>query len=186
MAKIVLTSARDIALDKLVASDVNVRRIKAGVSVEDLAEDIARRGLLQSLNVRPELDGEGAETGRFTRDGGRAAARGAQTSGEAKAPGQECAGPLHREGGRNRGGRFARREHDARGAVRSPPNKLSSCRPIMACAANVGSSVPAALARTTLEATATPQACQRGADLLGLHPCHVANGRARGEPFALT
>ena len=66
MAKIVLTSARDIALDKLVASDVNVRRIKAGVSVEDLAEDIARRGLLQSLNVRPELDGEGAETGRFT------------------------------------------------------------------------------------------------------------------------
>ena len=66
MAKIVLTSARDIALDKLVASDANVRRIKAGVSVEDLAEDIARRGLLQSLNVRPELDGEGAETGRFT------------------------------------------------------------------------------------------------------------------------
>ena len=53
MAKVVLTSARDIALDKLVASDLNVRRIKAGVSVEDLAEDIARRGLLQSLNVRP-------------------------------------------------------------------------------------------------------------------------------------
>jgi ParB family chromosome partitioning protein len=66
MAKIVLTSARDIALDKLVASDLNVRRIKAGVSVEDLAEDVARRGLLQSLNVRPELDGDGAETGRFT------------------------------------------------------------------------------------------------------------------------
>ena len=60
MAKIVLTSARDIALDKLVASDLNVRRIKAGVSVEDLAEDIARRGLLQSLNVRPKLDGEDA------------------------------------------------------------------------------------------------------------------------------
>jgi ParB family chromosome partitioning protein len=66
MTKIVMTSARDIAPDKLVASDVNVRRIKAGVSVEDLAEDIARRGLLQSLNVRPELDGEGAETSRFT------------------------------------------------------------------------------------------------------------------------
>ena len=66
MAKIVLTSARDIALDKLIASDANVRRIKAGVSVEDLAEDIARRGLLQSLNVRPELDDEGAETCRFT------------------------------------------------------------------------------------------------------------------------
>jgi ParB family chromosome partitioning protein len=66
MAKIVSTSARDIALDKLIASDLNVRRIKAGVSVEDLAEDIARRGLLQSLNVRPEVDGEGAETGRFS------------------------------------------------------------------------------------------------------------------------
>ncbi len=66
MAKIVLTSARDIALDKLVASDLNVRRIKAGVSVEDLAEDVARRGLLRSLNVRPELDGDGAETCRFT------------------------------------------------------------------------------------------------------------------------
>ena len=66
MAKIVMASARDIALDKLVASDANVRRIKAGVSVEDLAEDIVRRGLLQSLNVRPELDDEGAETCRFT------------------------------------------------------------------------------------------------------------------------
>ena len=49
MSKITLVSARDIALDKLVASDANVRRVKAGVSVEDLAEDIARRGLLQSL-----------------------------------------------------------------------------------------------------------------------------------------
>jgi ParB family chromosome partitioning protein len=48
MSKITLVSASDIGLDKLVASDANVRRIKAGVSVEDLAEDIARRGLLQS------------------------------------------------------------------------------------------------------------------------------------------
>ena len=66
MAKIILTAARDIALDKLVASDANVRRIKAGVSVEDLAEDIARRGLLQSLSVRPVADDDGAETGQFT------------------------------------------------------------------------------------------------------------------------
>lgn len=65
MSKIVLTAARDIALDKLVASDANVRRIKAGVSVEDLAEDIARRGLLQSLSVRPVVDDQGAETGAF-------------------------------------------------------------------------------------------------------------------------
>jgi ParB family chromosome partitioning protein len=35
------------------------------ISIEDLAEDIARRGLLQSLNVRPVLDATGAETGMF-------------------------------------------------------------------------------------------------------------------------
>ncbi len=65
MSKIVLTAARDIALDKLVASDANVRRIKAGVSIEDLAEDIARRGLLQSLSVRPVRDAEEQETGKL-------------------------------------------------------------------------------------------------------------------------
>ena len=47
--KITLSSSRDIPFDKLVLSQSNVRRIKAGVSVEELAEDIARRGLLQSL-----------------------------------------------------------------------------------------------------------------------------------------
>ncbi len=47
-------------------SQSNVRRVKAGISVEELAEDIARRGtLLQSLNVRPVLDAEGAETGMY-------------------------------------------------------------------------------------------------------------------------
>ncbi|MGY4297919.1 ParB family chromosome partitioning protein [Bradyrhizobium sp. i1.4.4] len=46
-------------------SQSNVRRVKAGVSIEELAEDIARRTLLQSLNVRPVLDAEGAETGMF-------------------------------------------------------------------------------------------------------------------------
>jgi ParB family transcriptional regulator, chromosome partitioning protein len=65
MSKITLVSASDVGLDKLVASDANVRRIKAGVSVEDLAEDIARRGLLQSLSVRPVVDGDGAETGKY-------------------------------------------------------------------------------------------------------------------------
>ena len=46
-------------------SQANVRRIKAGVSIEELAEDIARRTLLQSLTVRPVLDESGAETGMF-------------------------------------------------------------------------------------------------------------------------
>ena len=63
--KITLSPSRDIPFDKLVLSQSNVRRIKAGVSVEELAEDIARRGLLQGLSVRPVLDAEGVETGMF-------------------------------------------------------------------------------------------------------------------------
>ena len=63
--KVALTRARDIPLDKLVLSQRNVRRVQAGVSIEDLAEDIARRGLLQSLSVRPILDGDGHETGAY-------------------------------------------------------------------------------------------------------------------------
>lgn len=39
--------------------------MKTGVSIEELAEDIARRTLLQSLNVRPVLDAAGVETGMF-------------------------------------------------------------------------------------------------------------------------
>jgi ParB family chromosome partitioning protein len=70
MSKIALVGARDIALDRLVASVANVRRIKAAVSVEELAEDIARRGLLQSLSVRPVSDGEGIETGKFAVNAG--------------------------------------------------------------------------------------------------------------------
>jgi ParB family chromosome partitioning protein len=63
--KITLSSSRDIPFNKLALSQSNVRRVKAGVSIEELAEDIARRTLLQSLNVRPVLDAEGAETGMF-------------------------------------------------------------------------------------------------------------------------
>ncbi|MDP3162157.1 MAG: ParB/Srx family N-terminal domain-containing protein, partial [Reyranella sp.] len=63
--KIILSASRDIPFNKLVLSQSNVRRLKAGISVEDLVEDIARRGLLQSLNVRPVVDAEGAETGQF-------------------------------------------------------------------------------------------------------------------------
>lgn len=42
--KVTLSPSRDIPFDQLVLSQSNVRRIKAGVSVEELAEDIARRG----------------------------------------------------------------------------------------------------------------------------------------------
>jgi ParB family chromosome partitioning protein len=60
--KIILSSSRDIPFNKLVLSQSNVRRIKAGVSIEELAEDIARHTLLQSITVRPVLDAAGAET----------------------------------------------------------------------------------------------------------------------------
>src|SRR4051812_49583880 len=63
--KLVLNGARDTPFNKLVPSAANVRKVKAGVSIEELAEDIGRRGLIQSLHVRPVLDGAGAETGLF-------------------------------------------------------------------------------------------------------------------------
>jgi ParB family transcriptional regulator, chromosome partitioning protein len=64
-AKITLNASRDIPFNKLVLSQSNVRRVKAGVSIEELAEDITRRSLLQGLSVRPVLDGDGQETGMF-------------------------------------------------------------------------------------------------------------------------
>lgn len=63
--KITLSSSRDIPFNKLVLSQSNVRRIKAGTSIEELAEDIARRGLLQGLSVRAVVDERGVETGMF-------------------------------------------------------------------------------------------------------------------------
>ncbi|WP_108610692.1 ParB/RepB/Spo0J family partition protein [Aminobacter sp. MSH1] len=63
--KIAMNPSENIAYDKLVLSQENVRRIKDGVTIEQLADDIGRRKLLQSLNVRPVLDGDGKETGTF-------------------------------------------------------------------------------------------------------------------------
>ncbi|WP_430448606.1 ParB/RepB/Spo0J family partition protein [Rhodophyticola sp.] len=63
--KLILPSSRDIPFNKLVLSQSNVRRIKSGLSIDELAEDIARRGLLQGLNVRPVVDEGGKETGMF-------------------------------------------------------------------------------------------------------------------------
>ncbi|MGY6709026.1 MAG: ParB/RepB/Spo0J family partition protein [Rhizobiaceae bacterium] len=63
--QISLSASRDIPLDRLMLSQANVRNVKAGISIEELAADIARRTLLASLTVRPVLDDEGNETGRF-------------------------------------------------------------------------------------------------------------------------
>ena len=63
--KIALSASRDIPFNKLVLSQSNVRRLNSGVSIEELADDIARRTLLQSLTVRPVLHESGAETGVY-------------------------------------------------------------------------------------------------------------------------
>ena len=63
--KVTLFPSRDIPFDKLVLSQSNVRRINAGISVKEMAEDIARRGLSQSLSVRPILADDRSETGKF-------------------------------------------------------------------------------------------------------------------------
>ncbi|HEY1245445.1 MAG TPA: ParB N-terminal domain-containing protein [Hyphomicrobiaceae bacterium] len=65
LPRIALNESRDIPFNRLVLSQSNVRRVKAGVGIEELAEDIARRTLLQSLTVRPVLDDSGAETGMY-------------------------------------------------------------------------------------------------------------------------
>ncbi|MGK9171544.1 ParB/RepB/Spo0J family partition protein [Inquilinus limosus] len=64
------TIIRDIPLSKLVPSAQNVRRTGREAGIDELAASIAAHGLLQSLSVRPVLDGEGAETGKYEVIGG--------------------------------------------------------------------------------------------------------------------
>ncbi len=54
-----------ISLAKLAPSPANVRRTGAGAGIEALAASIQAHGLLQSLVVRPRLDGAGRATGRY-------------------------------------------------------------------------------------------------------------------------
>jgi hypothetical protein len=44
------------------SSNSNVRTVKTGVSIEELSQDIAHRGLLQNLYVRPVIGTDGEET----------------------------------------------------------------------------------------------------------------------------
>lgn len=65
LAKISLSGAKEIPFNSLFLSQANVRRVKGGVSIDTLAADIERRGLLTSLAVRAERDDRGNETGRY-------------------------------------------------------------------------------------------------------------------------
>ncbi|MGE8944038.1 ParB/RepB/Spo0J family partition protein [Leptospira interrogans] len=70
--KIDLAPTTTIPLDKLVLSKDNVRQITNGLSIEQLADSIARRSLLQSLSVRPILNDLGFESGAYeVQAGGR-------------------------------------------------------------------------------------------------------------------
>ena len=60
----------EIPLSKLVLSKANVRRTGRENGLEELAASIQAHGLLQSLAVRPQLDADGAETGRYRVTGG--------------------------------------------------------------------------------------------------------------------
>lgn len=64
--------SRMIPLNLLDVDEANVRQIKNGVTIEILADDIAERSLIQSLNVRTATDADGKPTGRFgVKAGGR-------------------------------------------------------------------------------------------------------------------
>ncbi|MEC4594831.1 ParB/RepB/Spo0J family partition protein [Nitrospirillum amazonense] len=54
-----------LPLSKLSASDANMRKTARDSGLEELAASIAAHGLLQNLTVRPVLDGQGQETGRY-------------------------------------------------------------------------------------------------------------------------
>jgi ParB family transcriptional regulator, chromosome partitioning protein len=54
-----------ISLAKLVPSSANVRKTGRDTGIEELAASIAAHGLLQNVTVRPVLNGEGNETGKF-------------------------------------------------------------------------------------------------------------------------
>jgi ParB family transcriptional regulator, chromosome partitioning protein len=60
-----ITSIREIPLNKLVPSPLNVRQTSRGSGIDELAISILAHGLLQNLTVRPQLDDDNRETGRY-------------------------------------------------------------------------------------------------------------------------
>ena len=120
--KITLSASRDIPFNKLVLSQSNVRRIKAGVSIEELAEDIARRTLLQSLTVRPVLDADGNETGMFEIPAGGRRYRALELLVKQKRLAKTAPIPcIVARPTRHRRGGHARRERPARAAASARP-----------------------------------------------------------------
>ena len=53
--KIVLSASRDIPFNKLVLSQSNVRRLKSGISIEELIAEISAAFLCASLGIAPTV-----------------------------------------------------------------------------------------------------------------------------------
>lgn len=62
---ITLHPIAEIPLNRLCLSEANIRRVYSEESIAELADSIARRGLLQSLNVRAICTEDGQETGDY-------------------------------------------------------------------------------------------------------------------------
>jgi len=167
--KIALSASRDIPFNKLILSQANVRRIKAGVSVEELAEDIARRTLLQSLTVRPVRDEGGNDTGMYEIPAGGRRYRALELLVKQKRLAKTAPVPcVVREDG------IAEEDSLAENVQRAPllgsVSQLScwvrttvmvlddACRVYREGQADVRVKRSRSVARTTLEAAATPQA----------------------------
>ncbi len=60
-----MTDIISVPLNKLVPSAANVRRVGRETGIDELAASIAAHGLLQNLAVRPVLDGDDGETGKY-------------------------------------------------------------------------------------------------------------------------
>jgi ParB family chromosome partitioning protein len=125
--KITLSPSRDIPFNKLVLSQSNVRRVKAGVSVEELAEDIVRHGPLQGLNVRTVVDQAGAETGMFEIPAGGRRYRALELLVKQKRLAKTAPVPcVIREGG------IAEEDSLAENVQRAPLHPLDQFRPFLA------------------------------------------------------
>ena len=96
----VTTTTTEISLAKLVPSPANVRRTGAGAGIEALAASIQAHGLLQSLVVRPKLDGDGQADRPLRGCRRRAQAGRAETAGQAEADHQGHRHSLPRAGRR--------------------------------------------------------------------------------------
>jgi ParB/Sulfiredoxin domain len=192
-----MSPSRDIPFNKLVLSQSNVRRTKAGISIEDLAEDIPRRRLLQGLNVRPILDADGQESGVFDVPAGGRRYRALELLVKQKRLAKTAPIPCIV----SEAGTEISAEEDSLHGERAPRRPFRFCvRTVLleSFGCHRDGSYPwgisrrhtdvrvkrsRSVARTALDAAATPQTSQMVAGEV-LQPCHAASGRARGEPLA--